>query len=202
MANELCYCHGVIQKANQRFLIDGKAKFDVRKSLSKLPFSVEIGNYIYICKSCLDKLKKLDNLKRQELEVVDNLERIHKLTEYGEHSVTKIQCVELSFVSFGNVTHVPLSPVLRKAASDCSTTTSILEQSNLLPVYHSTPKKLQSACPDPTNSCKYPTDGVTVKLQWPFESKPRERHLPADLQSLGKCLLMLLDFANSFIFLQ
>ena len=68
-------CHGVIEKAYQRYLVDGKAKFDVRASLSGLPFAVEIDS-IYICKSCLDKLKKLDILKRQERELLATLKEL------------------------------------------------------------------------------------------------------------------------------
>lgn len=183
-------CHGVIQKASQRFLIDGKAKFNVWTSLSKLPFSVGISNFIYICKFCLDKLKKLDNLKRQQLEVADKLEKLYKSTKYVERcepvdvSVAKRQRVEPPFV---NAPPVSILPVSRKSERDCSPTTSILEQSTLLPVCHSTPKKLQSASPVQrvATSC----DGVTIKLQWSCESKIRERYLPADLQSLGKMLV-------------
>lgn len=192
-------CHGVIQKATQRFLIDGKAKFDVRTSLSKLPFTVEINNFIYICKFCLDKLKKLDNLKRQQLEVVDNLEKLYKSTKYDVQVIERCEPVDVSEVKRQRVeppsVHVPpvsISPVLRKAASDCSPTISILEQSTLVPVCHSTPKKLQSAFAVrrvATSCCKSASDGVTVKLQWSCESKPRERHLPVDLQSLGKMLV-------------
>ena len=65
-------CHGIIEKAYQCYLVDGKAKFDVHASLSNLPFAVQIDS-VYICKSCLDKLKKLDNLKRQERELLATL---------------------------------------------------------------------------------------------------------------------------------
>ena len=68
------FCHNVIQKANNRLLVDGKAKFDIRTSLSKLlPFNIEIDS-IYICRPCLDKLKKLENLNRQLNEHLENLE--------------------------------------------------------------------------------------------------------------------------------
>ena len=53
-------CHSVIEKAYQRYLVDGKAKFDVRASLSGLPFAVQIES-IYIFKSVLT-FRHLDNL--------------------------------------------------------------------------------------------------------------------------------------------
>lgn len=116
-------CRGLIEKAYQRYLVDGKAKLDVRASLSGLPFAIEIDS-VYICKSCLDKLKKLDNLKRQERELlaiikglVTSSKRVLETRESSLASsppeslervnIEKRPCIESTFRPFV----APLSPV-------------------------------------------------------------------------------------------
>ena len=122
-------CHGKIEKAEkayQRYLVDGKAKFDARASLSNLPFAVQIDS-IHICKSCLNKLKKLDNLKRQERELLATLkefatwpQQVPKTYERSllssppgspeRDNVAKKRCIESKFTPF--VT--PISPVMMR----------------------------------------------------------------------------------------
>ena len=126
-------CHGIIEKAYQRYLVDGKAKFDVRASLrSNLPFAVQIGS-VYICKSCLDKLKKLDNFKRQERELLATLIEFatsrQQITDTCECSllssppgsperdnIAKKRCIQSKFIPF--VT--PVSPVLMRTGCSLS----------------------------------------------------------------------------------
>ena len=123
-------CHGIIEKAYQRYLVDGKAKFDVHASLSNLPFAVQIVS-IYIWKSCLDKLKKLDNLKRQERELLATLnefatsrQQVPKTYECSllsslpgspeRDNIAKKQCIESKFIPFVTpVSHVMMRLVLR-----------------------------------------------------------------------------------------
>ena len=176
--------------------MDGKGKFDVRKSLLNLPFDVEVKNSIYICRPCVDKLKKLENLKRQKDELLECLKKTYKfdetcvegritadLTEQAD--VAKRPRIEPSFTA-------PLSPVL--GTFDSLLTAVLSSSSNIV---HSTPKKVQletsGASSNPTSLSletrnERPSSSlVTVKLQWP--SQTRERHLPEDLQSLGKMLV-------------
>ena len=196
------FCHNVIQKANNRLLVDGKAKFDIRTSLSKLPFNIEIDS-IYICRPCLDKLKKLENLNGQLNEHLENLENIYKSRENcaknreeTELSVESLQGadaakrprVEPIFLS-------PLSPVSGKA--DCSSRDIL--QSTSLYIAHSTPKKVPSNSAATTSSdtltpvevssetSTSTATVVTVNIQYP--SQTRGRNLPNDLQSLGKMLV-------------
>ena len=81
-------CRNIIHKANHHLLVEGKAKFDVWLSLSTLPVNVEVDS-IYICRPCVDKLKKLQNLNRQIQELLQNLKELYKP---GEHGVGSEHC--------------------------------------------------------------------------------------------------------------
>ena len=190
-------CHLAIHKPNNHLLVVGKEKFDVRKLLLNLPFDVEVKNSIYICRPCVDKLKKLENLKRQKTEFLECLEKTYKFDETSVEGriptdlteradvAKRLPLIDLSFIA-------PLSPVL--GTFDSLSTAFLSPTSNIA---HSIPKKVQletsSAASNPTNlsletSNKRPVSSlVTVKLQWP--SQTRERHLPEDLQALGKMLV-------------
>ena len=191
-------CHGVIEKAYQRYLVDGKAKFDVRASLSGLPFAVEIDS-IYICKSCLDKLKKLDNLKRQERELLATLKELvnrertslvrspPESLEPFNIPVAKKPCIESTFRPFV----APLSPVSVETGcwSSIHSINSPSSGADSSFVHHSTPSKQSNTrLSFPTGSRQSSGSGVvTVKLQW--SNTKKERGLPDDLQSLGKMLV-------------
>ena len=102
-----------------------------------------------------------------------------------QEDVAKRPRIEAPFVA-------PLSPVLGIHSSLTASLSST--SSNIV---HSTPRKVQSetsaASSNPsnpsveTNNERTSSTMVTVKLQWP--SQTRERHLPEDLQSLGKMLV-------------
>jgi hypothetical protein len=143
------FCHNVIQKTNNRLLVNGKAKFDIRTSLSKLPFNIEIDS-IYICRPCLDKLKKLENLNRQLNEHLENLENIYKSRENcaKNREETELSVESLQRADAAKRPRVepiflipPLSPVSGKA--DCSSR-DILQSTSLYIIAHSTPKKVPS----------------------------------------------------------
>ena len=200
-------CHGIIEKAYQRYPVDGKAKFDVRASLSNLPFAVQIDS-VYICKSSLDQLKKLENLKRQERELLATLTEFatsrQQVTDTYECSllssppgsperdnIAMKRFIESKFIPF--VT--PISPVLMRTG--CSSSSNSIEDPSLSRapsvVHHSTPTKQSNALPTSQNVPILPTGSrqssgvVSVKLQWLNSQK--ERGLPDDLQSLGEILV-------------
>ena len=197
-------CHKVIQKAYERFLVDGKAKFDVRAAISKLPFTVEV-NLIYICKSCLDKLKKLEKLKHQERELLTTLEKLVNPAKGDSDETVIPQTQESPCVSAAKRQRVEprpfvadISPVAQ-AKSVCSPSFGFGQRSvsrrtldftqsgiSSQPV-HSTPKKVQPTSSTSATRSDPSSTVVTAKLQWP--SGTRERQLPSDLQSLGKMLV-------------
>jgi hypothetical protein len=187
-------CRGIIEKAYQRYLVDGKAKFDVRASLSGLPFAIEI-NWVYICKSCLDKVKKLDNLKRQERELLAILKGLvtssKRVLETRESSlassppeslervnIAKRPCIESMFRLFV----APLSPVsvqtgcwssIPSIESPSSSLSSIVAMSLADKLllhklnFYSTPSKQ----PDTFPTSSRQSGVVTVKLQWSNDKK-------------------------------
>ncbi|CAB4045452.1 Hypothetical predicted protein, partial [Paramuricea clavata] len=184
-------------KAYQRYLVDGKAKFHVRASLSGLPFAVEIDS-VYICKSCLDKLKQLDNLKRQDRELLAILKGLvtssKRVLETRESSlassppeslervnIAKRPCIESTFRPFV----APLSPVSVQTGcwSSIPSVESPSSPRDSSVVHHSTPSKQ----PDTFPTSSRQSGVVTVKLQW--SNDKNERDLPDDLQSLGKMLV-------------
>ena len=137
-------CHLVINILNNRLLVDGQGKFDVRKSLLNLPFDVEVKKSIYICRPCVDKLKKLENLERKKSEILESLKKTYKFVETylegriptdlaGQEDVAKRPRIEAPFVA-------PLSPVL--GISYSSLTASLSPTSSN--IVHSTPRKVQS----------------------------------------------------------
>ena len=146
------FCHLAIDKTNNRLLVDGKGKLDVRKSLLTLPFDVEVKNSIYIGQPCVDKLKKLENLKRQKNELLECLKKTYKSDETCVEERTPTDLteqadqrprIEPSFVA-------PLSPVL--GTFDSLSTAFLSSTSNIV---HSTAKKVQletsGASSNPTN---------------------------------------------------
>ena len=66
----------VLHNHQERYLVKGKGKFDVFVELQNLPFEVESTSN-YICKECLNKLKKRRSLSSQLSELDSYLKKVH-----------------------------------------------------------------------------------------------------------------------------
>ena len=78
-------CFMVLEKLNERNLVDGKAEFKVVSELEDLPFVVRRETSKYICKKCLNTFKKRQSLKQKlkELDVSIFEEYRKKCNENG-----------------------------------------------------------------------------------------------------------------------
>lgn len=196
-------CHRNIQEINQRYLIDGKGKLNVRELLASLPFRVHICS-CHICKMCIAKLKKRQALKQQEDELLHELECLtrscqqHKrkqdeYVEVIESSSTSIEpehsdVVLKRFRGEFPTPSIVISPIksCTTLQESCLTTPSVSPGSRSLQI-RSTPTRklpLSNIRKQPSVSSAVP---VSVKVQWPSET--RERNLPKDLESLRKMLV-------------
>jgi hypothetical protein len=175
-------CHQIIAKTNQWYLIDGeRGKIDIRELLSNLPFPVHVCS-AHVCKTYLAKLKKREALKKQEDEL---LKEINTLTRLCEGHVNKTQEDNAETHSEYSVSKrfrpdfgITLSPI--KTTSESSLETPVVP----------TAAQLQSTAVKQTRrseSDHYSATPVSVKVQWPSET--RKRTLKKDLESLWKMLV-------------
>ena len=65
-------CFRVIDLTHERYLISGKSKFNIKEAIHELPFKV-CDSSPYICRHCLDKLRKRVNLITQERNITEEL---------------------------------------------------------------------------------------------------------------------------------
>ena len=80
MAFPCVLCCRNIVKHQERYLVEGKGKFNVGEELSQLPFNVPLTSK-YICKGCLQLLKKRHGLSHQLLDVDCELKSAFSLHE-------------------------------------------------------------------------------------------------------------------------
>ena len=164
-------CSRVIEKTHERYLISGKSKFDVSEALKQLPFDI-LESSPYICRQCLDKLRKRSSLISQEKNIVNDLKEAYERGKLKRRQIfpeegpsNKRTCV-LTPISLPTpqtkaiAIHAP--PVL----VDIPT-----------PIAHSTPVKNKAA------------SGTSVNVTVAWQSQTRQRELQPDLQSLGKMLV-------------
>ena len=80
-AKSCILCARDIVKSNERYLVEGKGKFDVIKELKSLPFLCERDGE-YICKTCLQALKKrrgyLENIRKIEQDLKESKASVPK----------------------------------------------------------------------------------------------------------------------------
>jgi hypothetical protein len=176
----------------------------------------------------LGKLKKLENLRRQEQEllralaklanpgdgdlILNGVQRTDGICSESSDAVgtAKRPRMERPFITSlspvrGESSAIPIPPPENVVRDVAPSGTS-------LNVLHSTPKKVAATSPKPVARSRTDPSAtiVNVKLQWP--SGTRERQLPNDLQSVGKMLVLepisrllmllgkILNFVNNFIF--
>ena len=180
-ANCTCIlCFHVIEKADERYLVSGKTKFDLSEAIRQLPFPI-LESSLYICRQCCDKLRKRSSLVQQEKLLVDELkekyerERLKRrqlFTEEGQESlITKRPCI--------------LSAISSASLQTCATTPDKVYSPPPVPLL---PTPISHLMPVKTKETSAPSNtSVNVKVRWP--SQTRERELQPDLQLLGTMLV-------------
>ena len=167
----LC-CRDIV-KSNERYQVEGRGTFDAIAELNSLPFVCERSSQ-FICKGCLQKLKRrrslLDSLKKIEAELQDSqrvaVNQHHKRPSPGN-----------------DLTSTP-KKLPRESFPDESSTTSHVLPWPFSPIAR---EKERENSRSKNNDAGPKTTEVSVRVDWP--SKTSERKLPEDLESLGKMLL-------------
>ena len=177
-------CFRNVVKPQERYLIEGKGKFNVTEELNSLPFDVKISTK-FICKRCLSTLKKRRGLVENLRDIDNEFERIYKSNniedtpfaqkrhgDSDEPTITpKKLCSEhLKFNKVDDPSGACISSILTSSPS-----------AKVVPTPSGVPIQW------PVSPIKTKDVNVTVKVKWP--SKNRERKLPVDLESLGKMLV-------------
>lgn len=189
-------CLREINNHADRYLVHGKGKFDVYQELQRLPFDLKSSTSVYICKECVNKLKKRKNLISQLQELDCSLEKKHfcHRTEPGQKGSA----------SENNEAFETPQKLLRLATTATSYSEGLEIVQNVHDVQTSTPSKKsassetwpvspvgkQKNCQrrqEENRSTSTKHVDVSVRVQWP--SKPTERKLTQDLESLGKMLV-------------
>ena len=173
-------CFQNIVKHQERYLVEGRGKFNVGEELSRLPFNVPRTNK-YICKGCLQLLKKRHGLANQLRDVDCKLKYAFGLVESDQPEESLTGCKRPSvdtgelfvqtpkkyrFEQNPNPNPLTLSPIAIRTVCAAEIQPIQPPQCPISPVRKTT---------------------VTVKVEWP--SKNAERRIPTDLEPLGKMLL-------------
>lgn len=182
ICNSCILCFREIQLTHERYLIAGKSKFNIKEAIQQLPFKV-FDSSPYICRQCLDKLRKRASLISQEKNIVAELSSLFqkgKGRSEQERTAGEPPTKRLSLTSAVGTTTLP-SPERTVTNIDTPTYSEFracLDNSSAPAIQtHSTPVK------EPRPSKTY----VNVKVAWP--SKNVEKTLHPDLESLGKMLV-------------
>ncbi|KAJ7389081.1 hypothetical protein OS493_033663 [Desmophyllum pertusum] len=164
-------CFREIHNHHERYLVQGKRKFDVFQELRSLPFNLK-STSSFICKGCLNNLKKRSSLIGQLKELDNSLEKVH---------ADKIE-PELKRSASESNESFTTPKKLRSAAPEIE-----LVHGRFSPVQkpindHNTQGKIIKG----TETGLKKTN-VSVRVEWP--SKDSKRKLPEELESLGKMLV-------------
>lgn len=194
-------CFRKIEKDYERFLVEGRGQFNVLLELESLEFNVTRTSR-FICRGCLQKLKKRRGLLNQLDSINSYFKSLHRVNvedlhpqlkrpacdiqDNTNHTIAKKICEEststILLPSTSSPVHrvaIPQWPVSPLALNEQPKTGSVRRPL----VLHDQPDKL----PMPGQPMEPDRVDVSVKVKWP--SKNKERKLPEDLQSLGKMLV-------------
>ena len=191
---DICY-HETSKK--ERYLRNGRGKFNVQAELESLPFRV-LHTSPFVCRSCHGKLTKRRSLLSQLGNLELSFEELHSI---GKQSELKRSGSEECVVTPNKLRRD--SPFTTPATSPTPPrdSSSILPRWCVSPIHlrpndprsrrvPSTSAVVHEAPPTPTPVpaiAKAEPAKVSVRVQWP--SKDTERKLPDDLESLGKMLV-------------
>ena len=195
-------CTVAIIKSGDKNLIDGRAEFNAKTEILSLHFRVNIDRSSYICKSCLNKLRKRRSLISNLRDVNASLQESYcgqkskpDLNAYGSSSTTTRNCspppskrVALDQQSRESHQAFDIVPSQRLPM----TSTPHKEQQR--PIVHLPVSPIAHACELPSaRACETSGDQnvnkkttVQVRIDWPSKTKVNTLH--EGLESLGKML--------------
>ena len=187
-------CLKEVKDEHKRYLVDGKGQFNVLSELKSLDFNVA-NSSPYICRMCVDKLKKRRGLITQLLNLEGELKLLHQVHSSNIHQLKRPGSNDVS-------TETSNAKKRRESTAENQPPTSSPVRQSALPLHwpiSPVPQRQQNDCratgrmPVSTDLPRQPAAqpsavDVSVKVKWP--SKPdKERKLPECLESLGKMLV-------------
>lgn len=182
MSQECVLCREPFRRERDKYLVKGKSKLNLLFELESLPFSLN-STSPFICRDCVQKLKKRRNW-------IDHLIEIDtQLASIPIKSCTKPQILDLK----RNLVDTEVSPKRPRGDKEPHPfvhSSPVKQISDQRSTGSKTPCSIAAWPVSPVRAVpclKKPETEVFVKVKWP--SKDGERKLPSDLESLGKMLV-------------
>ena len=176
----------------ERDLVQGKGKFDVFVELQNLPFEVKSTSN-YICKECLNKLKKRRSLSSQLSELDSYLKKVHGNPSSTEPDLKRSAAENSGIVATPKKPRTVEGSEVQTLQTIC-TSTPTRRSAPGIPPKAWTVSPIQKQRIDQsvqslgkTGETVVKKVDVSVKVKWP--SKDTERKLPEDLEPLRKMLV-------------
>ena len=192
--DECVLCKEAISRVKDKYIVEGRTKESLIFELKSLPFVVNL-NCKYICKSCVNILKK----RRKLIEQTQEIEERFKSKHFDSATGHSCGCSKRSNPGDNDGTNSDaVSKRSRTLHSEPSEVNTSLYP-EVVPV-HSTPTKpgmnranANKLLESPISKCDKEAKKVSesaevfIRVKWP--SKDYTRKLPSELESLGKMLL-------------
>ena len=159
---------------SDRNLIDGKGSFKALAELNDLHFIVKLDSYKYICKRCMNNLKKREGYRKKFAEHNEQLFRDFKEICSKEGISVKTRR------SFSDSDEPPTKRIPTDTAAVA--VKSVGSQTSLDRVSH-------KSCPIEASDLEAGSDETNVFARVEWKSSTSERLLPPCLKSLGKMLV-------------
>lgn len=172
------FCYKSLEKPNERNLVEGRGIFKAVTEINDLPFVIVLSSSPYICKHCLNLLKKRNALRSKLRELDSDLEKQYLFVTESRRRPSNFEItssappLKIRLVTFpnGGDADGDGSTFQQMRSGEEEATTSAERLS------------VDEPCKPSSSETK-----VSVEVAWP--SQTRRRELGPALQSLGKMLL-------------
>ena len=104
---EQCFlCKSGFSRAKDKYLIQGRSKENLRFELNGLPFSLTFNSTDYLCRSCVNTLKKRRSLIEQLKQIEERFKSFHQSTKVTSPSTGLKRSLQDEDVTSGKKTHI------------------------------------------------------------------------------------------------
>ena len=182
---EQCFlCKSGFSRAKDKYLIQERSKENLPFELNSLPFSLTFNSTDYLCRSCVNTLKKRRSLIEQLKQIEERFKSFHQSTKVTSPSTGLKRSLQDEDVTSGKKTHVAESEGDEQVVLQ---STPVKSSSSINPKFVCLESPIKANQATIERIKEQDKTNVFVKVQWP--SKDRERKLPPDLESIGKMLV-------------
>ena len=104
---EQCFlCKSGFSRAKDKYLIQGRSKENLAFELNGLPFSLTFNSTDYLCRSCVNTLKKRRSLIEQLKQIEERFKSFHQSTKVTSPSTGLKRSLQDEDVTSGKKTHI------------------------------------------------------------------------------------------------